>query len=160
MSQDDKSPESGKSQVSAAQELRRQAESRQWEEPHTVTLPGSGVRVTVRRPTRFYWKLRRTTWSRELVAKLDLQTQGVEPAFTADETALLMREHMQMVAEAFIEPCVSLEPGEQQFDTDWLDNPDADFLNGYLRGVLDGGGNPVQRKAHADTAVPLSGYRN
>jgi hypothetical protein len=78
--------------VASANDFRKLAEGSAFEEPSRVVLPKSGYGVVLRRPTKFYWALRRTGWPRELREKLDLVGVGVKPELTADETLLLVRE--------------------------------------------------------------------
>jgi len=119
------------------------------EETRPVVLPVSKACVVVRRPTRFYWVLRRTLWPRDLIDKLDAQIQGVEPKLTGDEIRLLTSEQTRMVHEAFVEPKVCLDEIEGQFDTDWLDAGDGAFLVSYLRGVVDENGRPCKEASQA-----------
>jgi hypothetical protein len=102
--------------VATAADFRRLAEDNAFEEPRRVVLPKSGFGVLLRRPTKFYWALRRSAWPRELREKLDLIGVGVKPELTAEETLLLLREDRQMLNEAFVDPKPSLDLGSAQFD--------------------------------------------
>jgi hypothetical protein len=128
--------------IATADDFRRLAEAGAFEEPRRVVLPKSGYGVVLRRPTKFYWALRRSAWPRELREKLDLVGVGVRPELTAEETLLLVREDRQMLNEALVDPKPSLEPGSTQFDPNWLPKEDAEFILKYLRGqVLANGQN-------------------
>ena len=122
--------------VATANDFRKLAEDSAFEEPSRVVLPKSGYGVVLRRPTKFYWALRRTGWPRELREKLDLVGVGVKPELTADETLLLVREDQQMLNEAFVDPKPCLNPGLTQFDPNWLPKEDAEFILKYLRGQV------------------------
>ena len=122
--------------VATAGDFRKLAEGSAFEEAACVILPKSGFGVILRRPTKFYWALRRSEWPRELREKLDLVGVGVKPELTADETLLLVREDQQMLNEAFVDPKPSLNPGLTQFDPNWLPKEDAEFILKYLRGQV------------------------
>ncbi|HXX23074.1 MAG TPA: hypothetical protein VEO19_07985 [Terriglobia bacterium] len=128
--------------IASAADFRKFAEDGAFEEPRRVVLPKSGYGVVLRRPTKFYWALRRSAWPRGLREKLDLVGVGVRPELTAEETLLLVREDRQMLNEAFVDPKPSLDPGSTQFDPNWLPKEDAEFILKYLRGqVLANGQN-------------------
>jgi hypothetical protein len=128
--------------IATANDFRKLAEASAFEEPARVLLPKSALGVVLRRPTKFYWALRRSEWPRALREKLDLVGVGVRPELTADETLLLVREDQQMLNEAFVDPKPSLNPGPTQFDPNWLPKEDAEFILKYLRGqVLANGQN-------------------
>ena len=94
--------------VATGADFRKLAEAGAFEEPARVVLPKSGFEVVLRRPTKFYWALRRSEWPRELREKLDLVGVGVRPELTADETLLLVREDQQMLNEAFVDRLPSI----------------------------------------------------
>ncbi len=128
--------------IATADEFRKLAEECAFEEPRRVVLPESGYGVLLRRPTKFYWALRRSAWPRELRDKLDMVGVGVKPELTIEETLLLVHEDRRLLNEAFVEPKPSLDPGSIQFDPNWLPNEDAQFILKYLRGqVLANGQN-------------------
>jgi hypothetical protein len=143
--------------LASGDDFRKAAEAQAWEEPRVITLPVSKARVKVRRPTGFYWKLRRTTWPRDLVEKVDAQVVNVQPVFTEDETRLLLAEQLHMVHEALIEPKVCLQPGERQFDTDWLDRRDGQFLTAYLQGYVNEDGTACKKCAEEAALLPVRG---
>jgi hypothetical protein len=122
--------------IATAADFRKLAEAAAFEEPARVVLPQSGLGVVLRRPTKFYWALRRSEWLPELREKLDLVGVGVKPELTAEETLLLVREDRQMLNEAFVDPAPSLNPGLAQFDPNWLPKEDAEFILRYLRGQV------------------------
>jgi hypothetical protein len=122
--------------IATAADFRQLAEGAAWTDPERVQLPASGLGVLLRRPTKFYWALRRSEWPRELREKLDLVGVGVRPELTAEETLLLVREDQQMLNEAFVDPKPSLQPGATQFDPQWLPKEDAEFILKYLRGQV------------------------
>ena len=130
--------------VATAADFRRLAEDNAFEEPRRVVLPKSGFGVLLRRPTKFYWALRRSAWPRELREKLDLIGVGVKPELTAEETLLLLREDRQMLNEAFVDPKPSLDPGSAQFDPNWLPKEDAEFILKYLRGQVLANGQDLE----------------
>ena len=130
--------------IASATDFRKLAEENAFEEPRRVVLPKSGFRVLLRRPTKFYWALRRSGWPRELREKLDLVGVGVRPELTAEETLLLVREDRQMLNEAFVDPKPSLEPGSTQFDPNWLPKDDAEFIMKYLRGQVLANGQDLE----------------
>jgi hypothetical protein len=128
--------------IATPADFRKFAEDSAFEEPRRLVLPKSSYGVILRRPTKFYWALRRSAWPRELREKLDLVGVGVRPELTAEETLLLVREDRQMLNEAFVDPKPSLDPGSTQFDPNWLPKEDAEFILKYLRGqVLANGQN-------------------
>jgi hypothetical protein len=122
--------------IATAAEFRQLAEAASWTDPERVRLPKSGLGAILRRPTKFYWALRRSAWPRELREKLDLVGVGVRPELTAEETLLLVREDRQMLDEAFVNPKPSLAPGTTQFDPNWLPKEDTEFILKYLRGQV------------------------
>ena len=130
--------------VATASDFRKLAEKSAFEEPRRVVLPKSGYGVLLRRPTKFYWALRRSAWPRELREKLDLVTVGVRPELTAEETLLLVREDQQMLNEAFVDPKPCLDPGSKQFDPNWLPKEDAEFILKYLRGQVLANGQDLE----------------
>ena len=141
--------------VATAADFRKLAEDSAFEEPSRVVLPKSGLGVVLRRPTKFYWALRRSEWPHELREKLDLVGVGVRPELTADETLLLVREDQQMLNEAFVDPKPSLNPGLTQFDPNWLPKADTEFILKYLRGQVLANGQdldafPRGQQGHAE----------
>jgi len=130
--------------IASAAEFRQLAEAAAWTDPEQVRLPKSGLGVILRRPTKFYWALRRSAWPRELREKLDLVGVGVRPELTAEETLLLVREDRQMLNEAFVDPKPSLEPGSAQFDPAWLPKEDTEFILKYLRGQVLANGQDLE----------------
>ena len=130
--------------IATANDFRKLAEDSAFEEPSHVFLPKSGFGVVLRRPTKFYWALRRTGWPCELREKLDLVGVGVRPELTADETLLLVREDQQMLNEAFVDPKPSLNPGPTKFDPNWLPKEDAEFILKYLRGQVLANGQDLE----------------
>jgi hypothetical protein len=130
--------------IATAADFRQLAEGAAWTNPERVQLPKSGLGVIVRRPTKFYWALRRSAWPRQLREKLDLVAVGVRPELTSEETLLLVREDQQMLNEAFVEPKPSLDPGSMQFDPNWLPKEDAEFILKYLRGQVLANGQDLE----------------
>jgi hypothetical protein len=130
--------------IATAADFRQLAEAAAWTGPERVQLPKSGLGVIVRRPTKFYWALRRSAWPRELREKLDLVGIGVRPELTAEETLLLVREDQQMLNEAFVHPKPSLNPGPAQFDPNWLPKEDTEFILKYLRGQVLANGQDLE----------------
>jgi len=122
--------------IATAADFRRLAEGGSWTDAERVQLPKSGLQVMLRRPTKFYWALRRSEWPHELREKLDLAGVGVKPELTAEETLLFIREDQRMLKEAFVDPEPSLHPGPTQFDPHWLPTEDAEFILKYLRGQV------------------------
>jgi hypothetical protein len=131
-------------EIATAADFRKLAQESAFEEARRVVLPESGYAVMLRRPTKFYWALRRSAWPAELREKLDLVGVGVRSELTAEETLLLVREDRQMLAEAFVDPKPSLEPGASQFDPNWLPKEDADFTLKYLRGQVLASGQDLE----------------
>jgi len=82
---------------------------------------------------------------------------NVQPVFTEDETRLLLAEQLHMVHEALIEPKVCLQPGERQFDTDWLDRRDGQFLTAYLQGYVNEDGTACKKCAEEAALLPVRG---
>ena len=130
--------------IATAAEFRQLAEAAAWTDPERVRLPKSGLAVILRRPTKFYWALRRSAWPGELREKLDLVGVGARPELTAEETLLLVREDRQMLSEAFVDPKPSPEPGSTQFDPNWLPKDDAEFIMKYLRGQVLANGQDLE----------------
>jgi len=130
--------------IATPADFRKLAEDSAFEEPSRVVLPKSGFGVVLRRPTKFYWALRRTGWPCELREKLDLVGVGVRPELTPDETLLLVREDQQMLKEAFVDPKPSLDPGPTQFDPNWLPKEDTEFILKYLRGQVLANGQDLE----------------
>jgi hypothetical protein len=122
--------------IATAADFRQLAEGAAWTDAERVQLPNSGLDVMLRRPTKFYWALRRSEWPLELREKLDLVGVGVRPELTAEESLLLVRGDQQMLNEAFVDPKPSLQPGPTQFDPQWLPKEDAEFILRYLRGQV------------------------
>jgi len=130
--------------IATAADFRKLAEESAFEEARRVVLPVSGYAVLLRRPTKFYWALRRSGWPSELRDKLDLVGVGVRADLTADEKLLLVQEDRQMMSDAFVDPKPSLEPGAAQFDPNWLPKEDADFILRYLRGQVLANGQDLE----------------
>jgi hypothetical protein len=130
--------------IATAADFRQLAEAAAWTDPERVQLPKSGLGVIVRRPTKFYWALRRSAWPHALREKLDLVAVGVRPELTAEETLLLVREDQQMLEQAFVDPKPSLDAGSMQFDPNWLPKEDAEFILKYLRGQVLANGQDLE----------------
>jgi len=122
--------------VATAKDFRELAEASAWTEAAPVTLPKSGRMVILRRPTKFYWALRRSAWPAELREKLDLVGLGEKLELSREERILFVREDAAMLNEAFVSPKFSLQPGDDQFDVRWLPNEDSEFILRYLRGQV------------------------
>jgi hypothetical protein len=146
--------------VATAADFRKLAEESAFEEPRRVVLPKSGYAVVLRRPTKFYWALRRSAWPGELREKLDLVAVGVRPELTAEETLLLFREDRQMLNEAFVDPKPSLDPGSMQFDPNWLPKEDAEFILKYLRGQVLANGQDLETFPGGEPEHPEGGGAN
>jgi hypothetical protein len=131
-------------EIATAADFRQLAEAAAWTDPEQVKLPKCGLSVIVRRPTKFYWALRRSAWPRELREKLDLLGIGVRAELTIEEKLLLIREDRQMLNEAFVDPKPSLNPGSTQFDPDWLPKEDVEFILRYLRGQVLANGQDLE----------------
>ena len=131
-------------EIATAADFRKLAQESAFEEARRVVLPVSGYAVMLRRPTKFYWALRRSGWPVQLREKLDLVGAGVRTELTAEETLLLVREDRQMLSEAFVDPKPCLEPGATQFDPNWLPKEDADFILKYLRGQVLANGQDLE----------------
>jgi hypothetical protein len=140
--------------IATANDFRKLAEESAFEQPSRVLLPKSGFGVVLRRPTKFYWALRRSEWPRALREKLDLVGVGVRPELTADETLLLVREDQQMLNEAFVDPKPSLNPGPTQFDPNWLPKEDAEFILKYLRGQILANGQNLEAFPRGEQGPP------
>jgi len=130
--------------VATGADFRALAEASAFEEQQRVVLPMSGYGVVLRRPTKFYWALRRSAWPRELREKLDLLGIGVRAELTIEEKLLLIREDRQMLNEAFVDPKPCLNPGSTQFDPDWLPKEDVEFILRYLRGQVLANGQDLE----------------
>jgi len=130
--------------IATAADFRQLAEAAAWTDAERVQLPKSGLGVIVRRPTKFYWALRRSAWPRELREKLDLVGVGMRAELTTEEKLLLVREDRQMLNEALVDPKPSLDPGPTQFDADWLPKEDAEFILMYLRGQVLANGQDLE----------------
>jgi hypothetical protein len=130
--------------IATAAEFRKFAEESAFEAARRVVLPKSGYAVRLRRPTKFYWALRRSAWPHELREKLDLVGAGGRPELTGEEMLLLVREDRQMLQEAFVEPKPCLDPGSTQFDPNWLPKEDAEFILKYLRGQVLANGQDLE----------------
>jgi len=139
--------------IAAASDFRKLAEERAFEEAKRVVLPASGYAVMLRRPTKFYWALRRSGWPPELREKLDLAGVGVRTNLTPEETLLLVREDRQMLCEAFVDPKPSLEPGSTQFDPNWLPGEDAQFILRYLRGQVLANGQDLESFPRSESGL-------
>jgi hypothetical protein len=140
--------------IATPADFRKLAEDSAFEEPRRVALPKSGYGVLLRRPTKFYWALRRSAWPRELREKLDLVAVGVRPELTAEETLLLVREDQQMLNEAFVDPKPSLNPDGMQFDPNWLPKEDAEFILKYLRGQVLANGQDLETFPRGQSGHP------
>jgi len=130
--------------IATAADIRQFAEAESWTKPERLQLPKSGLAVILRRPTKFYWALRRSAWPRELCEKLDLIGVGVKPDLSVEETLLLLREDRQMLNEVFVHPKPSFEPSATQFDPSWLPKEDTDFILRYLRGQVLANGQDLE----------------
>lgn len=140
--------------IATAADFRKLAEEGAFEEPRRVLLPKSGFGVVLRRPTKFYWALRRTEWPCELREKLDLASVGVRPELTPDETLLLVREDQHMLLESFVDPQPSLDPGPTKFDPNWLPKEDAEFILKYLRGQVLANGQDLEAFPRGEQGHP------
>ena len=140
--------------IASASDFRKLAEEGAFEEPRRVVLPKSGYGVVLRRPTKFYWALRRTEWPCELREKLDLAGVGVRPELTPDETLLFIREDQQMLNEAFVDPKPSLNPGPTKFDPNWLPKEDSEFILKYLRGQVLANGQDLEAFPRGEPGNP------
>jgi hypothetical protein len=142
--------------IGTAADFRQLAEAAAWAEPERVQLPKSGLGVMVRRPTKYYWALRRSSWPRELREKLDLRANGQKLEFTEQELLFLVREDKRMIEEAFVSPKLSLNPGFDQFDPNWLPEEDAQFILKYLRGQVLADGQDLD-EFHGSERKPAGG---
>jgi hypothetical protein len=146
--------------IATAADFRKLAEGAAWTDAERVQLPKSGLGVMLRRPTKFYWALRRSEWPRELREKLDLVGVGVRPELTPEETLLLVREDQQMLNEAFVDPKPCLHPGLAQFDPQWLPKEDAEFILKYLRGQVLANGQDLEAFRPSEQGHPAGSGRD
>jgi hypothetical protein len=122
--------------LATAADFRELAIAARWTEPERVTLPKCGLAIVLRRPTKFYWALRRAAWPLGLREKMGLIAEGAKVQLEREEMVRLLREDREMLAEAFVSPKISLAPGPEQFDPAFLPEEDAEFVMKYLRGQV------------------------
>ena len=122
--------------VASAEDFRRLAEAEAFGQPDRVILPGSGLAVIIRRPTLMYFRVRRTNWPEDLVEKMEARTLGAKLEFTPEEQLFLFRQDTELFKEAFVKPGLSLTPGPDEINPNWLLEKDVDFLRRYLGGQV------------------------
>jgi hypothetical protein len=125
--------------IATPADFKKLAEAAAWTEPERVELPESKLTIVIRRPTRYYWALRRAEWPAELREKVDILTSKGEFNVTQleiPEIEFMLRQHARMIEEAFVSPKCSLKPGPDQFDPDWMKPEDSQFLVRYIGGQV------------------------
>lgn len=130
--------------LGTAADFRQLAESAAWTEPERVQLAKSGVAVLLRRPTKFFWALRRAGWPELLREKMEAIAGGEKVELTREEILLLVNEDRKMLEQAFVSPAVSLAPGPEQFDAAFLHEEDLEFVLKHLRGQVLAGGQDLE----------------
>lgn len=130
--------------IGTAEDFRKLAEAAAWAEPERVVLPKSGFAVIMRRPTKYYWALRRSGWPDELRSKIDLVGMGEDVQFSKSDLAFLGREDQAMLMEAFVKPGLSSHPKGEEIDPNWLPEEDAQFILKYLRGQVTADGHDLE----------------
>jgi len=131
--------------ITTAAEVRAYAESQAWAPAERVPLPHSGLAVLLRKPTAVYWPLQRAAWPaglREKVWAADSK-EDLAKLLTREETRILLAGQHEMLTEAFVEPKVSFEPG-QQFHWSLFPEDDQDFILRYLRGQVCADGTDLE----------------
>jgi hypothetical protein len=132
--------------IATASQIKEAAQGWQWCEPETVTLPKSGFKLIMRRPTRIFFALRNARRSEEYRQKLEMASAGRTGfALTPYELQLWNFEQDRLTWDAIVAPKPSLTPDANQFDPRWLPDEDIEFIRDYLRGrVLADGNRPEE----------------
>ncbi len=134
-----------KNGIATAQEIRAYAESLQWSAPETVPLPKSGWNVVLRRPTKYYWMLRRTEWPADMIERFDAVGSGhAKEILTPGDVRTWLQAHNEMSMAAFVQPRASLKPGSDEIDIRWLPDEDRKFIGSFLGGQVDAHGVPLE----------------
>ena len=147
----------GTNGIAKPEDFRNFAEASAWAEGERIMLPKSGLAVRVRRPTIMYFKLRRTSWPGELIAKLEEASAGAKLEYTAEERLFVIREDQRMLELAFVEPKLALHPGPDQFDPNWLPQEDALYILRYLRGEVLADGTDLESFRRGQSGLPADG---
>jgi len=126
--------------VSAA-EVRGLVEAQSWTEPERVVLPKSGFALMLRKPTRWYWMLRRAEWPVDMREQIDAAAgKGEADTLSKDVITLWLKEQDAMAIQAFVQPKASANPDFNSIDPRWLPDEDREFIRMYLGGQVDANG--------------------
>jgi hypothetical protein len=104
-----------------------------WTAPEWITLPESGAKVAVCRPTEDYFCELHSSWPRELTEKCDFQAQSGERAnWTQEEIKFLRQEQRRILEQAFVRAREALRPEPSSPDFLWLSDSDTRFVWDFI----------------------------
>ena len=139
-------------------EIRALAVANSWTAAERVVLPKSGFALFLRKPTRWYWSLRRAEWPAEMRERLDASAEnGSDDQLTKEDIRFWLQEEDQMAIQAFVEPKASANPDFNSIDPRWLPDEDRVFIRQYLGGQVSADGTHLatfsggERKDAADS---------
>src|ERR1700722_1352416 len=114
--------EHGENGVASVQDFQSAAHARGT--PERLTLPKSGLKVVLRRPNPM-WFLFHGLLPASLAARVEGEQARIE---SVEDLRALADWMVPLLAEVFVEPRLTLEPGPGSISPDLLDLEDATFV--------------------------------
>jgi hypothetical protein len=143
---------------STAAEIRALAEQNSWTAPERIVLPKSGFALFLRKPTRWYWSLRRAEWPADFRERLDLAAEiHSDEGLTKEDMQFWFREQDRMAVQAFVEPKASANPDFNSIDPRWLPDEDRVFIRQYLGGQVSASGTRLETFSGSERSVVADG---
>jgi hypothetical protein len=135
------SMDSKESTQSAAAQFRAHAALRAYEEPESVTLPDSGITVTLRRPKPLAFALATAS-----LPASELKAVESEPG--SEETMVNVRSWAQLFEAMFVVPRLSMDPKSDEIAPSFISDKDTEFLMTWALGLVGSGGADLDRFHH------------
>jgi len=144
--------------IGTAADFKQLAEAAAWTEPERIVLPGSGLAVMIRRPTLMYFRLRRSAWPEGLIEKLEVAALAKQsPELTTEERLFMIREDVQLIQQAFVQPRMELHPGPDAIDPNWLTAQDSQFIMKFLGGEVLADGTDLEAFRRGQSGLAADG---
>lgn len=131
--------------VATAADFRRAAldrADREFVEPERIQLPASGLVVIIRRPRAAYFALQGLPLPQSVAAR---SAGSAERQWSDDEAREMAAKVVDLFSHAFVSPKLSLTPGSDEINPNWLLPEDVNFLFRLLVGEVLSGGRDLGR---------------
>ena len=129
--------------IATVQDFRNAIEIDCFGEPERVVLPKSGLAVTLRRPRAIFFALLGGRLPKRLAAVTELKAEAGEPSPNVEEIQQLAGFWAEVFTKVFVQPRLSLTPGMDEIDPNWLLPEDCEFLFKWVTGEVAANGRDL-----------------